>query len=187
MRIFFRAVVISFSILFLVYLIWPFGPKSISDFSPLPFSSKSTLSGDTVEVPNVAAYYSNNYRDMVIKYYRNEYQYFTKFFFPPLRLNHPPEDAFVAVKDQTQSTYLEEYSYPLRGTLYVNGLEPFDQTTKQTRFAGATYFDADGQKYETKVTLRFYPTSLASRLVVWLGINIFAIIIFKMVKGVILK
>jgi hypothetical protein len=187
MRIFLRAVLISLSLLFLVYLIWPFGPRSISDFSPLPFSSKSTLSGDTVEVPNVVAYFSDNYRSMVRKYYQNEYQYFTKFFFPPLRLNHPPEDAFQAIKDQTQSTYLEEYAYPFRGTLYVNGLEPFDQITKQARYAGATYFDADGQKYETKVTLRFYPTSVGNRLIFWLGINIFAIIIFRMAKKVILK
>lgn len=167
------------SLLFLVYLFWPFEPKSISDFSPLPQSTKSTLSGDTVEVPNVSAYFSDNYRSFVTKYYKNHFQYMTKLPFPPIVLNHPPEYAFDYIKDQTQSTYLEEYVYPWRGRLFVNGLEPFDEKTKLPRYEGAVKFETEGMLYETKVTLRYYPTPLWARMVVWFGVNIVVILLFK--------
>lgn len=180
----FKSFAFLFSFLFLLYLVWPFGPKSINDFSALPQSVKSTLSGDTVEVPNVSAYFSNNYRSFVTKYFYRQFQYLTKFPFPPLVLNHPPEYAFNYIKDQTQSTYLEEYVYPLRGSLFVNGLEPFEETTKKGRYLGATYFDAGGQLWETKVTLRYYPTKLINRLLVWFLINLSFFFLFRLFKKV---
>ncbi len=173
----------SLSFLFLLYLVWPFEPKSILDFSPLPQSAKSTLSGDTIEVPNVSAYFSDNYRGFVSKYYRNQFQYITKLPFPPIVLNHPPEYAFDYIKDQTQSTYLEEYAYPWRGRLFVNGLEPFEEKTKQPRYEGATKFEAQGMLYETKVTLRYYPTPLWARIVVWFGVNIIVVLFFFFVRN----
>ena len=42
----------------LVYLLVP-GPSKIEDFPPLPTSTKSALEGDTIQNPNIAAYYSN--------------------------------------------------------------------------------------------------------------------------------
>jgi len=175
-----------FSLALFIYLIWPFDPKSIDSFSPLPNSVRSKLSGDTVEVKNLTAYFSNHYRDFVIDYYASEYQYFTKLPFPPFIQNYPPEEAFQVIKDQTQSTYLMQIGYPLRGFLFVNGLEPFDKMTKEARYAGATYFVQDGQSFETKVTLRFYPTSLISRLVLWLGINVSVIFLYLIFKKMII-
>ncbi|BCX14807.1 MAG: hypothetical protein KatS3mg088_490 [Patescibacteria group bacterium] len=177
---FLKVLLSFFSIIFLLYLIWPFEPKRIDDFSALPQSTKSDLTGDTIEVPNVAAYFSNNYRNFVTKYYRNEFQYKTKFPFPPLTLNHPPEYAFNYIKDQTQSTYLEEYVYPLRGSLFVNGLEPFDEKTKKPRYSAASHFSAGGMLYETKVTLRYYPTKIINRIGVWSGINLIVVFLWKL-------
>lgn len=171
------------SFLLLLYLVWPFEPKSISDFSPLPQSTKSTLSGDTVEVPNVAAYFSDNYRSFVTKYYRNQFQYMTKFPFPPIVLNHPPEYAFNYIKDQTLSTYLEEYVYPLRSRLFVNGLEPFEEDTKELRYEGAAKFEAGGKLYETKVTLRYYPSPIWARIFVWAGINLIVVLFYLLFKS----
>lgn len=173
---------LPFSFFFLLYLVWPFEPKSIADFSPLPQSTKSALSGDTVEVPNVVAYFSDNYRDFVTKYYRNQFQYMTRFPFPPILLNHPPEYAFDYIKDQTQSTYLEEYVYPMRGRLFVNGLEPFEKETKEPRYEGATKFEAGNMLYETKVTLRYYPTPVWARIAVWFGINFIVVLFFYFFK-----
>jgi hypothetical protein len=175
----------SFSFIFFLYLIWPFEPKKISDFAPLPQSTKSELTGDTIEVPNVAAYFSDNYRDFATKYYRNQFQFMTKFPFPPLTLNHPPEYAFNYIKDQTLSTYLEEYVYPFRGSLFVNGLEPFDQKSKDQRYPGAARFSAGGMLYETKVTLRYYPTKVFDRILVWLGINLAVLLLYKFSKKII--
>ncbi len=180
-----RLVFFSFSFLFFFYLVWPFEPKSISDFYPLPQSIKSNLSGDTIEVPNISAYFSDNYRGFVTKYYRNQFQYMTKFPFPPIVLNHPPEYAFDYIKDQTHSTYLEEYVYPWRGRLFVNGLEPLDEKTKEPRYKGATKFEVGDMFYETKVTLRYYPTPVWARVVVWLGVNLIFLLLFSFTKDLI--
>jgi hypothetical protein len=174
-----------FSLLFLVYLVLPFGPTKIENFTDLPGSTRSKLSGDTVQVPNLKAFFSNYYRDYVTSYYFSEYWKLSQFPFPPLKLNYPPEYAFTAIKDQTQSTYLEEYTYPLRGSLYVNGLEPFDEITKKPRYPASDFFVEDGITSETKVVIRFYPTSLLPRLITWVGINLSIIALFLVGKKII--
>ena len=68
-----KTVFIVFSFLLLVYMIWP-GPANISDFKALPNSTKSTLEGDTIQIPNVTAFFSDNYRDFVIPFYKKNYQ-----------------------------------------------------------------------------------------------------------------
>lgn len=171
-----------FSLTFLVYLLAP-GPTSIKDFPALPNAVKSSLEGDTIQVPNVAAYFSDNFRDFVAPFFLKSFEAKTKFFFPPLRLNHPPEDAFAFIKDQTQSTYLEELTYPLRDSLFVNGLEPVDETG-QPRYWGGDKFEIDGKRLSTKVTLRYYPSSPAYRIIVWIGINVSTILLFLTAKRI---
>jgi len=182
MKNIFKLIGAVFSALLLVYLVLP-GPSSIEEFKPLPNSAKSTLSGDTVQVPNVVGYFSNNYRAFVTDFYQADFGRLTALPFAPWRLNYPPEFAYTAIKDQTQSTFLEEYYYPLRGSLFVNGLEPFyeDGTPK---YWGAnpfvvpdgTYDEQNSQpkmvSFENKTTLRYYPVALWSRLVIWMGINL---------------
>lgn len=161
-------------------MVWPFCPGSITNFPALPQSAKSTLSGDTVEIPNIVAYFSNNYRKYVMSYYKLSYQGQTKLPFPPVRLNYPPEEAYTYIKVQTQSTYLEELSYPLRDSLFINGLEPFDEITKKERYVGATKFMEAGQPWETKVTMRYYPSSCLSRIVVWFTVVVSLYLISKL-------
>jgi hypothetical protein len=174
-----------FSLAFLIYLVLP-GPRGISDFPSLPDSTKSTLEGDTIQIPNVAAYFSENYRDFVIPFYSNSYQKKTIMPFRPLRLNYPPEFAFTAIKDQTQSTYLEELVYPLRDSLFVNGMEPFDKDGN-TRWVGAGKFRQDGQGFSTKVTLRYYPSAIPVRFIVWLGINLSFIFLWRFSRRIITR
>lgn len=169
-----------FSLLLFIYMVLP-GPSSINDFPVLPNSTKSTLEGDTIQVPNVAGYFSNNYRDFVTQFYREGYKSNTVFPFQPLRLNYPPEFAFTAIKDQTQSTYLEEYVYPLRDSIYVNGLEPLTEDGKP-KFRGAIPFEIGEQRYKAKVTLRYYPSTIPVRLVVWAGITLSICLLWKMGK-----
>ena len=169
--------------LFLVYLLLP-GPSSIEDFPPLPNSAKSTLEGDTIQVPNVAAYFSNNYREFVVDFYRRDFLKKTWLPFLPLRLNHPPEYAYIAIKVETHSTYLEEYYYPLRDSLFVNGLEPFEKDGTP-KYTGAIKFDNEDRISDTKVTLRYYPSSVWVRILVWLGICSSIILLWKMGKKVI--
>lgn len=168
----------SFSVLFLIYIIWP-GPSKISDFDSLPNSNKSTLAGDTVQIPNVAGYFSDNYRDFVVPFYSSNYQKQTRFPFPPLRLNHPPEYSWIAIKKHTDSTYLEELVYPLRNSLYVNGFEPFyeDGTPK---FWGSAKLNEGNNLWYTKTTLRYYSSRAFVRILVWFGITTSICLLYKL-------
>lgn len=172
-----------FSILFLIYMLWP-GPTSINNFQALPNSEKSTLSGDTWQVPNVSGYFSDNYREFVIPYYFRIYQKLSHFPFLPIRINHPPEFSFTAIKKYTESTYLEELSYPLRDSLYINGFEPFYQDGRP-KFWGSTQFTPTNKSWYTKVTLRFYPSPIWARLITWLGIVISIAAIYKITRKII--
>lgn len=178
-----KVVYLVFCLLLLIYLVLP-GMGSINQVPALPGSVKSTLSGDTVQVPNVTAYFSNNYRDFVTNYYFRSMTSLNWFPFPPIKLNHPPEFAFQYIKDQTHSTYLEEYTYPLRDSLFVNGLEPFYFDGKP-KYWGAAQFSQDGNSYDTKVTLRYYPSTLWARLIVWFGIVISLFYCWKLTKVVV--
>lgn len=180
-----RKVYILFILLLLIYLLIP-GPTSIRDFYPLPDSVKSTEEGDTIQVPNVAGYYSNNYRNFAISFYLKNYQNKAHFFLPPIRINYPPEFAFTYIKDQTQSTYLEELVYPLKSSLFINGFEPFYEAG-QPKYWGSTEFIRDGQVLETKVTLRYYPSPLGVRILVWAGISWAIWLLWKVGRKVVLN
>ncbi len=180
-----KYIFITFSIVLLVYMIWS-GPGRISDFPALPKSDKSTLEGDTIQIPNVAGYFSNNYRDFVIPFYEHFYQTRTGLPFPPIVINRPPEYAWIAIKKYTDSTYIEEFVYPLRDSIYVNGFEPFYQDGTP-KFWGATDFVQNGDHWSTKVTMRFYPSSLLIRLLVWLGITASVFLLYVLSKIVIFK
>lgn len=166
-------------------MIWP-GPTKIADFKPLPSSTKSKLAGDNIEqVPNVAGYFSDNYRDFVVPFYRNAYQNLSRLPFPPLRLNHPPEYSWNVIKKHTDSTYLEELVYPLRDSLYVNGFEPF-YSDGNPKFWGSTKFGQDGQSFFTKTTIRYYPSKLIVRIFVWCGIIISIFLLFRLGKKILI-
>jgi len=154
------------------------GPKKISDFKALPDSDKSTLEGDTIQIPNVSAYFSNNFRNFVVPFYLKNYQKKTFLPFPPLKLNHPPEYSWNVIKRHTDSTYLEEFVYPLRDSLYVNGFEPFYEDGSP-KFWGSTKLNEGSHLWYTKTTLRFYPSSLLVRFLVWLGIICSILMLYK--------
>lgn len=172
-----------FSILLLIYMLWP-GPTKISDFKPLPDSAKSTLSGDTVQIPNVSAYFSNNFRDFVVPFYIKNYQESSNFPFPPLRLNHPPEYSWEVIKKHTETTYLEELVYPLRDSLFVNGYEIF-RPDGTPIFYSVPKLEEDGQEWFTKVTLRLYTSNIIVRIIVWAGILISIQNIFRLGRRII--
>lgn len=69
--------------------------------------------------------------------------------------------------------------------MFVNGLEPFDEKTKKPRYSAASYFSAGGMLYETKVTLRYYPTKIINRIGVWAGINLIVVLLWKLSRKLI--
>lgn len=176
---------VIFSLLFFAgffYLIMP-GPSSIGDIAPIPGSLKSKEPGDTIQVPNIAAYFSNDRRKEVTGFYTGEFTYlkFLGFSIPPIKLNHPPEEAYTYIRDQQASTYLEQYTYPLRDSIFVNGYEPFDINGKIYK-RGATSIFIEGNYYDTKTTIRYYPSSVMWRIAIYFGIWISGYFLVKTAK-----
>ncbi len=172
-----KLIKVSLSILFLVgliYLLVP-GPNSITQLPQLPNSLKSKEPGDTFQNPNNSAYFSKYYRSFVTSYYKSAFEKLNGFnnFLPSVKLNHPPEEAFQYIRDQQQSTYLEEFLYPFRDSLYVNGYEPYNQKGKPF-YPGINRIIVNGKYFDTKTTLRLYHSKEQNRVIVyilmWVGI-----------------
>lgn len=143
-----------FNLLTLIYLIIP-----VPSLPDLPYSVKSDEPGDTVQLKNVTAYYTNLSRTEVINFYKANYN-------GPIviHLNHPPEKAKEIIRDTTQSYYLEEFILPYKESLFINGFEwEKDVFTKpEKRIQNKLIFK--GKEYSTKITLKTYPTSIPARL-----------------------
>ena len=159
-------------------MMWP-GPSSINQFNALPDSEKSKLEGDTVQIPNVAAYFSNNFRDFVIPFYFKNYQGVSRLPFPPLVLNHPPEYSWVVINVNTDTTYLEEFVYPLRDSLFVNGFETYRPDGTPV-FWGAPELTESTKSWYTKTKLRYYPSNILVRSLVWFGIVVSILAIYRL-------
>lgn len=143
-----------FSIVFLIYVLIP-GPIFPS---PISESVQSIEEADT-ETPLRRAYFTNYDRSEVLSHYQNQFtnSIFYDLYLPTYRLNYPPEDAQMLIRDQTRSTFLEEIVHPFRESLFVNGFKPTEPK------------DAIGYKgvaYEQKITIKFVPSIWYVRLLV---------------------
>lgn len=181
-----KKILIALFIIGLVYILTS-GPSSIDDFPPLPNSLKSDEPGDTVQVPNVAAYFSDYDRPQITKFYKEAYQasFFFGRFIPAITLNYPPISAYQYVRDLLQlSTFLEEYVYPLKGSVFVNGYE--QHVMRQIRGlppkTEGDLMQIKGQFFKSKTTLRYYPAMWHVSLVTYVGIWVLGIALFRLFK-----
>ena len=171
--------VIAIFFIGLIYMLLP-GASSINNLPPLPGSTKSNLEGDTIQNPNIAAYFSDYRRGFITTFYREKFEKNLLFGIriPSIAINHPPEAAYTYVRDQQESTFLEEYVYPLRESFFVNGYEPlienrmFNKVDSETDVAN---FLHDGDSYfNSKATIRYYPSNIFLRtlnyLLFWIAI-----------------
>ena len=153
----------------------------MGDFPPLPDSLKSDEPGDTIQIPNITAYFSDLDRGGITSFYKNAYQnsFFLKIL-PPVRLNYPPQNSRQYVRDQQTTTFLEEYIYPLRGSIFVNGYEPYveDEMKRRAHNFIGDHLHIKGRYFVSKTTLRFYPADLSARIIVYIGIwiSVFALV-----------
>ncbi len=183
-----RKLLLIIFIIGLVYILAP-GPSSIDDFPSIPNSLKSDEPGDTVQVPNVAAYFSDYDRSEITKFYKEAYQnsFFWGRFIPSTTLNYPPIAAYQYVRDLLQlSTFLEEYVYPLRGSIFVNGYEQYVMRQIQglPPKTEGDLMQIKGQFFKSKTTLRYYPTAWYVSLVIYIGIWMTSLILFNLFRKV---
>ena len=118
------------------------------------------------------AYYTNYLREDVVNHYLTVFKkgFFENLSYPTFRLNYPPEEARILIRDQTRSTYLEEIVHPLRESIFVNGFEP---TLDKDRII------IEGNEWKSKVIVRYVPSNILSRLFVGLSSIFLVSIIFK--------
>lgn len=173
-----------FFIIGFIYIILP-GPGRRDQIPSLPDSVKSIEPGDTYQNPNNAAYYSDHRRNYIRAFYSSALKKLDPIgaFFPPIRLNYPPEEAYTYVRDQEKSTFLEEYVYPLRESIFVNGYEPLIKNGRSISH-DADFVESRGLFYNSKTVIRLYPSSLLVRILIYLGISTAIMGLFKVGKKV---
>lgn len=149
-----KAIYILISAVFLLYLLLP-GP---SFPAPPPDALRSQEPGDT-ETPLRRAYFTNYTREEVMEHYMAEFDSLPAIGFnvPTYRLNYPPEEAQMIIRDQTRSTFLEEVVHPFRESVYINGFEP--KSEKDTILI-------DDRVWLQKITVRHVPSSPIARVLV---------------------
>ena len=146
-----KSFLVLLNLLIITYLAYP-----LPQISHLPNSVKSTEPGDTVQLANVSAYFTDLEREDVINFYATSYQNKHPLAF---RLNHPPEKAKQIIRDTAQSYYLEEIIIPFKQSLFINGFDwQKDVFTKDDK-KEANKMLVNGQEYRVKVTLRTFTSS----------------------------
>lgn len=146
---------VSFNLLAFFYLLSP-----LPNIPPLTNSQASNLPGDTTQQANISAYFTNLSRTEVITFYKANLNGLFR-----IKLNHPPEKSKEVISDTIQSYYLEEFVFPFKGSVFINGYDwQKDVFTKpEKRIANKLIFE--DIEYQSKVTVKSYPTPLWQRLV----------------------
>jgi len=148
-----------------VYLVLP----APDNFPGLPDAVKSIEPGDTTQMANVSAYYTDLSRKEVLDFYFN---YFSRspFLNIPLisyKLNHPPERIREVLRGTQQSTYVEEIVHPFRESVFVSGFEwnndPFTPPWAQKQ----NILIVNGKTYQFKVTVFYQTSSIWMRLIIF--------------------
>lgn len=130
-----------------------------------PGSLRSNEPGDMESVYR-RAYFTNLSRSEVLAHYGREFSGSL----PQFLLNYPPEESFALIRDQTKSSWLQEYVHLGRESLYINGFYP----TKPTE-----QININGVHYLNKITIRYVPSDPVARLTV---LSLVAIGIYLLVK-----
>jgi len=160
------------------YLLLPPPPA----FPDLPNSLRSTLPGDTVQIPGVSAYFTDLDRQTVISFYEENFSRssFLGIKLPTFRLNHPPERAKQIYVDTMRSYYLEEIIHPFRESVYVNGFEwEKDVFTAPEKRIKNKLLVGD-QEFKSKVTLM---RKSNNPLITWIIFNLTITLSYFLLKA----
>lgn len=152
----FKRISLVIGAIFLIYLLVP-GPE----FPAQPHDSVQSLEKADTETPLKRAYFTNYTRTEVLDYYQRQLMFSSLFRIPlpTYRLNYPPEDAFLLIRDQTRSTFLEEIVHPFRESFFVNGFKP--------KYAKDDIWYR-GVHYSQKITVKYVSSSVFLRMPIFL-------------------
>ncbi len=149
-------------ILFTIYCLVGVLYLALPEFSfpkPPPDSLKSQEPAD-LESPLRQGYFTNLSRAEVLVWYKNQFNHVEVFGYslklPTPLLNYPPEEAQTLIRDQTSSTFLQEYVHPFRESIYINGFEPKTANNEPA-------FLVEGKSYQQKIIVRLVPSNVFIR------------------------
>ncbi|MCW1949040.1 MAG: hypothetical protein KIH89_001160 [Candidatus Shapirobacteria bacterium] len=156
------SIIIIFNIFTGFYLISP-----TPNLPDLPNSAKSNLPGDTTQISNVSAYYTNMTRTEVMNFYKAYYS-------GPFRinLNHPPEKSKEIIVNTIQSYYLEEFVLPFKESIYINGFEWENDVFTKPESRSKNKLIYQDKEYKAKITIRRFPTTLPKRFIAFFATEI---------------
>lgn len=156
LRKIFKIIVATIGVIFLVYLLIP-RPR----FPIQPPDSVQSLEEADTENRLKRAYFTNYTRAKVLEHYQKQLMFFSLFKIPlpTYRLNYPPEDAFLLVRDQTRSTFLEEIVHPFKESVFINGFKP--------KYAKDDIWYR-GVHYDQKITVKYIPSSVFIRVPIFI-------------------
>jgi hypothetical protein len=167
------SILVIFNILAVFYLI-----SSTPVLPDLPSSAKSDLPGDTVQISNVTAYFTNMTRTEVMNFYKAYYSGLFR-----INLNHPPERSQDIFVDTMQSYYLEEFILPFKESLYINGYEWENDVFTKVESRSKNKLIYNDIEYKAKITIRRFPTSIPSRLIAFFTTEIGIIVTLLVFKS----
>lgn len=148
MKLLLKLISAIFTTVFAIYLLLP-NPE----FPAPPDDAIQSEEPADTETPFRRAYFTNYSREEVIQHYKNQIDDIPLL----LRLNYPPEEAQIIIRDQTRSNYLEELTHPLRNSLYINGFIP-QQAKDEIIY--------EEQRFEQKITIKYVPNDPITRLII---------------------
>lgn len=166
------SILLIFNFFALVYLTSP-----VPALPDLPNSVKSNLPGDTVQISNVSAYFTNMTRTEVINFYQAYYSGLFR-----INLNHPPERSKEIFVNTMQSYYLEEFVLPFKESLYINGFEWENDVFTKSENRSKNKLIFNNKEYKAKITIRRFPTSIPNRLIAFFATEIGFITIVAVFK-----
>ena len=173
----FISIFVIFNLLAIFYL-----TSSVPVLPDLPNSAKSDLPGDTVQISNVTAYFTNMSRTEVINFYKAYYGGLFR-----INLNHPPERSKDIFVDTMQSYYLEEFILPFKESLYINGFEWENDVFTKVESRSKNKLIYHDIEYKAKITLRRFPVPITSRLIAFFSVELGVIVIFLVFKSYLRK
>jgi len=144
--------ILIFSIL-LIYVIIP-----APEFPLPPNDSLQSSEPADLETPLRRSYFTNFTREEVMKHYKDQLSSsaYLGIALPTYSFNYPPEEAQTIIRDQTNSTFLEEIVYPFRMSVFINGYEP---KTKK----GLVFFE-DNRTWRQKIIVKYVESYVGVRI-----------------------
>ncbi len=145
-----------------------------NDFPDPPPDSLQSQEPADLETSLRRGYFTNLTREEVLSWYERQFDHtsFLGIRLPTILLNYPPENAQTLIRDQTGSTFLQEFVHPFRESLYINGLKPPSENNKPTFFV-------EGKLWQQKIIIRYVPSSIWIREGLFIAAMAMAVVIYN--------